>query len=144
MGLGLVAAITLVATHSPPTPNGLGILPGTQTLLERSGVTLQSPTRAAVISSKRAVAAATAAQSQSQVRQVFLAIAIGASGSVISPPGTLCWVVFLNPGPDLSGNALAPGQIQLDAELVDAQTGAVLEGFISFRSSTPNSQVGTE
>jgi hypothetical protein len=53
-------------------------------------------------------------------------------------------VVFLNPGSDALGNAAAPGQIQLDAVLVDAQTGAVIEGFISFRSTTPKSEVGTE
>jgi len=28
--------------------------------------------------------------------------------------------------------------------LVDAQSGAVIEGFVSFRGTTPQSQVGTE
>ncbi len=144
LALGLVAALTLVATQVAPAPNGLGILPSVQTILERSGVTLQFPKGAAAIRKRQAVAAATQHQSQAQVERAFLATAVGAGGSPISPPGRLCWVVFLNPGSDALGNAAAPGQIQLDAVLVDAQTGAVIEGFISFRSTTPKSAVGTE
>jgi hypothetical protein len=75
---------------------------------------------------------------------VFLATAVGTGGSAIHPPGKLCWVVFLNPGSNAEGNAPAPGEIELDVVLVGARSGAVIEGFIAFRSSTPQSEVGSE
>jgi hypothetical protein len=142
--VGLVAALSLAATHSPQTANGLGILPRTQSLLEQSGVTLRTPNQPANISAREAESAATKDQSAAQVEQVLLAVAIGAHGSVISPPGRLCWVVFLNPAAEAENNPPAPGAIRLDTVLVDAQTGAVIEGFIAFGSSTPNSKVGSE
>jgi hypothetical protein len=142
--VGLVAALTLSATHAPESANGLGILPTTQFLLEQSGVTLQTPDRPANISLAQAESAATQGQSGALVNKVLLAVAVGSRGSVISPPGRLCWVVFLNPAAEEETNPPAPGAIRLDAVLVDAQTGAVIEGFIDFGSSTPNSKVGSE
>jgi hypothetical protein len=142
--VGLVAALSLAATRPPESANGLGILPRTQSLLEQSGVTLRTPQRSAHVSAARAESAATAGQSGALVDQVLLAVAIGSQGSAISPPGKLCWVVFLNPAAAEATNPPAPGAIRLDTVLVDAHTGTVIEGFISFGSSTPNSKVGSE
>jgi hypothetical protein len=142
--VGVVAALSLAATHAPETVNGLGILPSTQTLLEQSGVTLQTPNRPANISAAQAESAATKGQSGALVDQVLLAVAVGSPGSRISPPGRLCWVVFLNPAAAEEIDPPAPGAIRLDTVLVDAQTGAVIEGFISFGGTTPNSKVGNE
>jgi hypothetical protein len=142
--VGVVAALSLTATHTPESANGLGILPSTQTLLEQSGVTLQTPNRPANISAAQAESAATAGQSGALVDQVLLAVAVGSPGSAISPPGRLCWVIFLNPAAAQEISPPAPGAIRLDTVLVDAQTGAVIEGFINFGSSTPNSKVGNE
>lgn len=142
--VGVVAALSLAATRTPETANGLGILPSTQALLEQSGITLQTPKRPANISAAQAESAATKGQSGVLVNQVLLAVAVGTRGSAISPPGRLCWVVFLNPAAEEETNPPAPGAIRLDTVLVDAQTGAVIEGFISFGGSTPNSKVGSE
>lgn len=138
----LVAALSLATTHPPESANGLGILPSTQSMLEQSGVTLQTPHRSAHVSAAQAESAATAGQSGVLVDQVLLAVAVGSPGSAISPPGKLCWVVFLNPAGGT--HPPVPGAIHLDTVLVDAHSGTVIEGFISFGSSTPNSKVGSE
>ena len=142
--LALAGAITLMAVQVTPDPNGLGVLPGQEVIMEHSGVTLETPVGKPAIGAQKAAAAATKSQPQAQVDQVFLATTVGEAGSQISPPGRLCWVVFLNPGSNPAGAAQVPGQIELDAVLVDARSGAVIEGFISFHGTTPNSQVGTE
>lgn len=142
--LGLIGAITLVATQVTPAPNGLGLLPGDQAILEHSGVTLQFPTGKPTVSRGKAVAAAIKGQPQAQPLHIVLVTAVGVGGSAISPPGRLCWVVILNTDLNSVVGSEVPGQIQLDAVLVDARTGAVIEGFISFHGTTPHSQVGTE
>jgi len=143
--VGLLAALSLAATRPPESANGLGILPSTQSILEQSGVTLRTPQhRSARVSVAQAESAATAGQSGALVDQVLLAVAVGSPGSPISPPGKLCWVVFLNPTAEQATNPPAPGAIHMDTVLVDAHTGTVIEGFISFGSSTPNSKVGSE
>lgn len=142
--LALVGAVTLVATQVTPIPNGLGVLPSAETILAQSGLTLQIPQGKAAIGSRAAVAAATKTQPQAALDKVFLATVVGAGGSAVAPPGRLCWIVFLIPGSAGVGNSAVPGQIDLDAVLVDAQSGAVIEGFVSFRGTTPQSQVGTE
>ncbi|MGC1406525.1 MAG: hypothetical protein WA938_07280 [Candidatus Dormiibacterota bacterium] len=142
--VGLVAALSLATTRPPESANGLGILPRTQSLLEQSGVTLHTPHRSAHVSAAQAESAATAGQSGALVDQVLLAVAVGSRGSAISPPGKLCWVVFLNPAAAEATNPPAPGVIHMDTVLVDAHTGTVIEGFISFGSTTPNSKVGSE
>jgi hypothetical protein len=53
-------------------------------------------------------------------------------------------VVFLNPGSQVLGNLQAPSDVDLDAVLVDARSGAVIEGFLSFDSSSRGLQVGSE
>ncbi len=142
--LALVGGVTLVAINSTPSPNGLGVLPTDQTILEQSGVVLQTPTGKATVKSVAAATAAASQQPGAEPESVFLATAVGTGGSAIHPPGKLCWVVFLNPGSNAEGNAPAPGEIELDVVLVGARSGAVIEGFIAFRSSTPQSEVGSE
>ena len=142
--VGVVATLSLTATHTPESVNGLGILPSTQSLLEQSGVTLQTPSQPANISEAEAESAATKGQSGALVEQALLAVAVGSRGSANSPPGRLCWVVFLNPAAAEAINPPVPGAIRLDTVLVDAQSGAVIEGFVNFGSSTPNSKVGNE
>lgn len=142
--LALVGGVTLVAINSTPAPNGLGVLPADQTILEQSGVVLQTPQGKPTVKADAAATAAAHQQPGSAPESVFLATAVGTGGSAIHPPGKLCWVVFLNPGSDAGGNAPAPGDIELDVVLVGAHTGSVIEGFIAFRSSTPMSEVGSE
>jgi hypothetical protein len=142
--LALVGGLTLVAINSVPSPNGLGVLPADQTILEQSGVVLQTPTGRADVQAKAAAAAAATKQPGSEPETVILANAVGTAGSRIPPPGKLCWVVFLDPGADAAGDEPAPGQIELDVELVNAHSGSVIEGFIAFHSSTPQSGVGSE
>ncbi|HEY6538386.1 MAG TPA: hypothetical protein VI138_05020 [Candidatus Dormibacteraeota bacterium] len=142
--VALAGALTLHAVSGTPSPNGLGVLPAQQTILERSGVALQVPTGKATVRARSAAKAAAKDQPGSAPTTVLLARAEGAHGSALSPPGRLCWVVFLEPGSDAEGDAPAPGQIQLDVVLVDAHTGGVIEGFIAFRSTTAHSRVGTE
>ncbi|MGA7362478.1 MAG: hypothetical protein WCB86_07810 [Candidatus Dormiibacterota bacterium] len=142
--LALVGGATLVAIHVTPIPNGLGVLPGEETILNQSGLTLQTPVGKPGTDTEAAVRAATKAQPQSSVQEVVLATVVGAEGTAIGPPGRLCWIVFLSPSSDSIGDAPVPGQIDLDAVLVDAHSGAVIEGFISFHGTTPNSDVGTE
>ncbi|MGC1185656.1 MAG: hypothetical protein WBA31_10995 [Candidatus Dormiibacterota bacterium] len=142
--LALVGGLTLVAINSTPAPNGLGVLPADQSILEQSGVVLQTPTGKPTVKADAAAKAAARQQPGSEPETVLLATAVGTGGSAIHPPGKLCWIVFLNPGSDAEGNAPAPGDIELDVVLVGAHSGSVIEGFIAFRSSTPMSQVGTE
>lgn len=142
--LGFLAVVSLDGIPVSPAPNGLGLLPSTVVLLGLSGLTLQTPVGSAATTAAKAATSATSHQPRGVVEQVVLATAVGPAGSAISSPGRLCWVVFLNPGPDSLGNLPAPGQIMMDTVLVDAHTGAVIEGFISFQGSTPNSFVGTE
>ena len=97
-----------------------------------------------MINASAAVKAATKSQPESEPEKVVLATVVGGDGSVIAPPGRLCWIVFLNPGSDSIGDAPVPGQIDLDTVLVDARSGGVIEGFISFHGTTPHSEVGTE
>jgi hypothetical protein len=142
--LALVAAVTLVTTHVTPVPNGLGVLPSEETIMANSGLTLQTPHGKAAIARSSAVAAATKSQPQAELEKAVLATVVGADGSGLSPPGKLCWIVFLNPSSNTVGDAEVPGQIDLDAVLVNARSGAVIEGFISFRGTTPHSEVGSE
>ena len=144
LALGLVGALTLLATHVAPQTNGLGLLPSQQSVLEQSGVTLQAPQGRAAIGAGKAVAAALAHQPLSRPITAILATAVGAGGSPISPPGRLCWVILLSPGGGSVGGAQVPGQIRLDAVLVDARSGAVIEGFISFRGPAAGSVIGSE
>ncbi|MGH7642699.1 MAG: hypothetical protein ACRENX_06750 [Candidatus Dormibacteria bacterium] len=142
--LALIGGVTLVATHVTPIPNGLGVLPGDESILAQSGLTLQTPDGKAAIGAGAAVSAATKNQPQAELDKVFLATVLGPGGSALPSSGRLCWIVFLNPGTDEVGDAPVPGQIDLDAVLVDARSGAVIEGLVSFRGTTADSQVGTE
>jgi hypothetical protein len=142
--LGLAGALTLVAARTTPIANGLGILPDQETVLNQSGLALETPQGAAAIAAHAAAQAATKQQSQAEVLSVVLETLVGAKGSKISPSGRLCWIVFLNPANDNVGNTPVPGQIQVDVVLVDAQSGAVIESFVSFSGTTPQSQVGSE
>ncbi|HUY54440.1 MAG TPA: hypothetical protein VMV23_04715 [Candidatus Nanopelagicaceae bacterium] len=142
--LVLLGGVTLVAMQVTPIPNGIGVLPGQETILNQSGLTLQTPVGKPGTDTETAVRAATKAQPQSSVKEVVLATVVGGDGTAIGPPGRLCWIVFLNPSSDSVGDAPVPGQIDLDAVLVDAHSGAVIEGFISFRGTTPHSEVGAE
>ncbi len=142
--LGLVGAVTLVAARTTPIANGLGVLPDEEMVLNQSGLALETPQGAPAIEAHAAAQAATKQQSQAEVLSVVLATVVGAKGSAISPQGRLCWIVFLKPANDDVGNSQVPGQIQVDAVLVDAQSGAVIESFVSFSGTTSQSGVGSE
>ncbi|MGH7611648.1 MAG: hypothetical protein ACREN4_06490 [Candidatus Dormibacteria bacterium] len=143
--LVLGGVLTLAFVTSGPERNGLGLLPSTATLMARSGVELESPQGIAEISAQEATRLALAGQQGgSAVDQVVLATARGLPGSRLRSSGRLCWVVLLTPNPLALENAPAPGQIELDAILLDARTGGFIEGFIAFSGQTPDSRVGNE
>lgn len=142
--LALVGALTLVAVQVSPLPNALGILPNQETILTESGLTLQTASGTPTIPARTAVKTATKSQPESQAEVVFLATVVGSEGSRIAPPGRLCWIVLLSPGSEPGGDTPVPGQIDLDAVVIDARTGAVIEGFIAFHGTTPHSEVGIE
>ncbi|MGC2191290.1 MAG: hypothetical protein WA751_03035 [Candidatus Dormiibacterota bacterium] len=142
--LALLAGVTLVMTHVAPSPNGLGVLPSEEAILNQSGLALETPHGTPAINAGAAVKAATKSQPESEPEKAVLATVVGGNGSAIAPPGRLCWIVFLNPGSDSTGDAPVPGQVDLDAVLVNAQSGGVIEGFISFHGTTAHSEVGTE
>jgi hypothetical protein len=144
LALGLVGTLALLALPAPPAPNGLGILPSALTSLQASGLTLATPTGPAGITARRAAAAASSTQSGSAVESEALATVIGPGRDRLGPPGQLCWVVFLNPGSGGATNLEEQGDVEFDAVLVNAHSGSVIAGFISFRSSTPGSRVGSE
>lgn len=142
--LGLGGVLTLAFVTSPPAPNGLGLLPTTETLLARSGVQLASPSGHARVTASQAGQTALAGQTQTVVVRIVLATAQGLPGSRLGPHRRLCWVVFLSPNQGPLGEPPAPGQIDLDTVLVDAHSGSFVAGFIAFHGPTPHSQVGTE
>ncbi len=143
-GLALAAALTLVATRVPAVPNGLGLLPSTVSQLQASGVTLETPQGVSNISVRQAVELAAGSQAGTEVDSAVLATVIGPRRYGLEAPGRLCWVIFLHPGAAAQEQLDAPGTIELDAVVVDARTGSVIQGFVTFQSGTPGTRVGSE
>lgn len=133
-----------MATRSAPEPNGLGLLPATVSQLAVSGVTLEQPSGDAGISADQAVAEAEKGQSGAEVRSTVLAQVLGPRRFGLQSPGQLCWVVFFNPSSAANDEIGAPGSVELDAVVVNARTGIVVQGFVAFQSETRGSDVGLE
>ncbi|MGH7759670.1 MAG: hypothetical protein ACREN7_10195, partial [Candidatus Dormibacteria bacterium] len=125
-----------------PQANGLGVLPQERAILGRSGVVLESPNTRPRVSARSAARVAVGRQTYLPLKEV-LATAVGPAGSRLGTGGRLCWVVFMDPGSVSSNGEPPPGQVTLAAVLVDASTGRVIEGFISFRTETGFAQAGS-
>ncbi|MGH7691614.1 MAG: hypothetical protein ACRENY_08615 [Candidatus Dormibacteria bacterium] len=141
--LATIGVVSLLATYAAPQPNGLGVLPGERGILEQSGVTLHPPSGTAAVGAVRAVKAAIRHQTETEPIKAVLATVVGPRGSRLSPPGRLCWVVFLDPVAGTAGGQQLPGRVSLDAVLINARSGAVLEGFIAFRTKLGYAQAGS-
>jgi hypothetical protein len=127
-----VAVLSLLAVAAPPLPNGLGLLPSTVALVQRSGVTLNDPSASPAVSVTQAVKVARGQGSQDAVEAAILADVSGANGSSLGGTERLCWVVLLQANPDGGGNLPVPGEIDLYMVLVNAHTGRFLDGVIAF------------
>ncbi|MGA9775579.1 MAG: hypothetical protein WBU92_06610 [Candidatus Dormiibacterota bacterium] len=138
-----VVALTVMAPTAAPEPNGLGVLPTTVTLLQRSGIAISGPSGAAAVSQRQAMAVARRQGGQDIPQSAFLAEASQPAGGILGTRPRLCWVVLLEAAPDHLGNLPAPGQISLYAVLVDARNGRFLEGVIAFQGPA-HSGVGSE
>lgn len=137
------AVLTLQAVASPPLPNGLGLLPATIALVQRSGVTLTEPNAIPIVTRSQAVAVARGQGSQDGVEQVILADVNGIDGSSLGSRQRLCWVIMLQANPDESGSLPVPGAIDLYMVLVDAHNGRFLDGVIAFHGGAETG-VGSE
>jgi hypothetical protein len=137
------AVLTLQAVATPPLPNGLGLLPSTVVLVQRSGVTLTEPTATPLVTRSQAVTVARGQGSQDGVEQVILADVNGVPGSAVGSQRQLCWVILLQANPDESGNLPVPGYIDLYMVLVDAHSGRFLDGVIAFHGGAETG-VGSE
>lgn len=138
-----LAAVTVVAPSGTAQANGLGITPGTVSLLRQSGLSLAAPQGRPAVGKGPALAVARAQGIQDLPKMSFLALVSQPQGGSVGPRPRLCWVVLMQAAASPLGDLPAPGQITLYAVVVDAHSGRFLTAVIAFQGPA-DSGVGSE